>query len=59
MLLCKIDKIWNKIKNGKSDILCKHQHTFLSINYISNFKVMTVPEETRDSWRKDILIVKI
>ena len=48
ILFCKTDIIRNKIKNGVSDIVCKHQRTFLSVDCILNFTATII----------DILTVK-
>ena len=57
MLFSKIDTVGNKIKDSGSNIICKHWHTFLSVNCISNFIVVAISEETkRHYWRQDTLL---
>ena len=48
MMFCKIDISWNEKKKGGSDITCKHQRTFLLMNFTSNFIVITIPEKKVD-----------
>ena len=35
------------------DLTCKHQHAFLSMNFIMNVTAISIPEEIiRHSWRQ-------